>query len=264
MPKSTPVRRRTLFVFIPPVVAFIVGLVLILQTLPASSDTESAEQSSISSSQVSAQPRFQYAILEKSLITSQWVVVNKHRPLPKDFQTPELVVIAPSTSLENPRKLKLRADAAEALQEMAGDMARLGAGVLFVNSAHRTYEYQAQLFQSKVKQYGLSLALLKSAKAGYSEHQTGLAVDVSVPEQGCAILECFGETKAGKWIADYSWRYGFIVRYQKDTTAITGYAYEPWHLRFIGKELAKEYHDGGFTTFEEFWNMPAAPDYLAD
>ena len=99
MPKSTPVRRRTLFVFIPPVVAFIVGLVLILQTLPASSDTDSAEQSSISNSQVSAQPRFQYAILEKSLITSQWVVVNKHRPLPKDFQTPELVVITPSTSL---------------------------------------------------------------------------------------------------------------------------------------------------------------------
>lgn len=263
MPKSTPVRRRTLFVFVPPVVAFIVGIVLILQALPASSDSDLTGQSSSLNSEVS-QTRFQYAILQESLITSQWVVVNKHRPLPKDFQTPELVVITQSTSLENPRKLKLRAEAAEALQEMARDMARLGAGVLFINSAHRTYEYQAQLFQSKVKQYGMSQALLKSAKAGYSEHQTGLAVDVSVPEQGCAILECFGDTKAGKWLADYSWRYGFIVRYQKETTAITGYAYEPWHLRFIGREMAKEYYEGGFKTLEEFWGMPAAPDYLAN
>ena len=264
MTKSTPAWRRTLFVFLPPIVAFILGIALILQALPASSDSEATLPEETTTSPSTSQARFQYGILQDSLIHSQWVVVNKHRPLPRDFQTPELVVIASSSSLENPRGLKLRADAAAALQEMARDMARLGAGVLFINSAHRTYEYQSQLFQAKVKQYGLSLALLKSAKAGYSEHQTGLAVDVSVPAQGCAILECFGETKAGKWIADFSWRYGYIVRYERETTDVTGYAYEPWHLRYIGKEFAKQYHEGGFTTLEDFWGLPPAPDYLAN
>ena len=247
--------------FLPPLIAIVVGITLILQALPASSAGENISPQVSSENSAGAKTRFQYAILESSLVNSEWVVVNKHRPLPRDFETPELVVIRQSTSLENPRKLTLRPTAAAALEEMARDMARLGAGTLFINSAYRSYDYQAELFKSKVKQYGMTLALLKSAKAGYSEHQTGLAVDVSVPAQGCAILECFGETKAGKWIADFSWRYGYIVRYKKDTTDITGYAYEPWHLRYIGKELAREYHEGGFRTLEDFWGMPSAPDY---
>jgi D-alanyl-D-alanine carboxypeptidase len=145
---------------------------------------------------------------------------------------------------------------------LAEQMHADGYGQLFVNSAYRTYDYQADLFESKIRQYGLAGALVRSAKAGHSEHQTGLAVDVSVPAQGCAIMTCFGKTEAGKWVAENSWRFGFIVRYEEETTAITGYSYEPWHLRFLGQELAAEYSKKGIQTLEEFWSLPAAEFYL--
>jgi D-alanyl-D-alanine carboxypeptidase len=74
-------------------------------------------------------------------------------------------------------------------------------------------------------------------------------------------MQCFGDTEAGIWIAENSWRFGFIVRYEKDTEGITGYTYEPWHLRYIGKELASEYHENGMKTLEEFWGYPSAPTY---
>ena len=164
-------------------------------------------------------------------------------------------------SLDNSRELRLTNAAATALEEMASAMQKAGAGQLFINSAYRTYDYQGELFLQKVEQYGEEEALLRSAKAGYSEHQTGLAADVSVPAQGCAIMACFGDTEGGIWLAENSWKYGFIIRYEEGTSEITGYTYEPWHLRFIGKSLAKMYHDSGMNTLEEFWQLPASPNY---
>jgi len=74
-------------------------------------------------------------------------------------------------------------------------------------------------------------------------------------------MTCFGETAGGKWVAANSWRFGFIVRYEEETTAITGYSYEPWHLRFVGEALAAEYSEKGIHTLEEFWSLPAAEFY---
>jgi D-alanyl-D-alanine carboxypeptidase len=194
-----------------------------------------------------------------------YVVVNKLRTLnPIDYAPSNLVVMPSSESLDNSRKLVLAPSAANALVLMAEQMLAEGYGQLFVNSAYRTYDYQRQLFESKTKQYGLAGALLRSAKAGHSEHQTGLAVDVSVPAQGCAIMTCFGDTEGGKWVAENSWRFGFMVRYEEETTAITGYSYEPWHLRFVGQELASEYSENGIHTLEEFWSLPAAEFYLEE
>jgi D-alanyl-D-alanine carboxypeptidase len=144
---------------------------------------------------------------------------------------------------------------------MAVEMHFQGAGQMFVNSAYRSFEYQEGLFVDKVAQYGEAEALVRSAKAGHSEHQTGLAVDVSVPAQGCAIMQCFGDTVAGKWIAEHSWKFGYIVRYERDTTSVTGYTYEPWHLRYVGLEIAKMYAENGIQTLEEFWGFPAAESY---
>jgi D-alanyl-D-alanine carboxypeptidase len=190
------------------------------------------------------------------------VVVNKLRALdPIDFAPPILTVMPSSESLDNSRELVLAPSAANALVLMAEQMHAEGYGQLFVNSAYRTYDYQVELFESKTRQYGLAGALVRSAKAGHSEHQTGLAVDVSVPAQGCAIMTCFGETVGGKWVAANSWRFGFIVRYEEETIAITGYSYEPWHLRFVGEELANEYSENGIHTLEEFWSLPAAEFY---
>jgi D-alanyl-D-alanine carboxypeptidase len=204
---------------------------------------------------------YSYPRLATGFAGSEWVVVNKLRPLsPLDFE-PVVREIESSSSLDNSRGLELRVVAATALEEMAAEMSFQGAGQIFVNSAYRSYDYQAGLFEDKVAQYGEAEALVRSAKAGHSEHQTGLAVDVSVPAQGCAIMQCFGDTVAGKWIADNSWKFGYIVRYERDTTSVTGYTYEPWHLRYVGKQIAKMYANNGIQTLEEFWGFEAAESY---
>lgn len=265
MPQSTPVSKRAAFVFLPPAAALIVGSMLISQASSAISNFEvlnkRRDDLAGEAMKVASLMSYQSTLRAIDSAQSELVVVNKHRPLTPATFEPELVVVPSSQALDNSRKLKLRPVASAALVEMAVAMDQQEMGQLFINSAYRSYDYQAELFVSKTKQYGLAGALLRSAKAGYSEHQTGLAADVSVPAQGCAILECFGETKAGKWIAENSWKYGFIIRYQKETTAITGYSYEPWHLRFIGRDLAEKYKEGDFQTLEAFWNLPAAPDY---
>lgn len=197
--------------------------------------------------------------------SSIFVLVNKHNQIePFNFEPSDLVVVKTSKSLDNSRGLELSKPAAQALAAMAKDMHAQGQGRMFLNSAFRSSSYQERLFASKIKEYGRAGALLRSARAGFSEHQTGLAADVSVPEQGCAIMTCFGDTKAGVWIAENAWRYGFIVRYEKTTRDITGYSYEPWHLRFVGAEVARLYSENGMQTLEELWGVPAAPDYLPE
>lgn len=192
----------------------------------------------------------------------EWVLINKSRPLnPIDFAPEDLRVVTTSESLDNPRELRLTNAAATALEELAAAMFKEGAGRMFLNSAYRTYDFQSQLYEEMKERSGEEAAQLGAAMPGYSEHQTGLAADVSVPEQGCAVMTCFGETVGGIWLAENAWRFGFIVRYKEDTTAITGYIYEPWHIRFIGKPLAKLYHENGMNTLEELWGLPPAPTY---
>lgn len=268
MSKSTPLLRKPAFVFGPPVIAAAVGFSLIFQgvSFGAPSFEILEQRRALRAEQGWVTPTlgltdYLYPRLATEFAGTEWVVVNKLRPLaPLDFE-PQVRVIESSSALDNSRGLELREVAASALEEMAAQMQTEGAGQLFVNSAYRSYEYQRELFISKTEQYGEAEALLRSAKAGYSEHQTGLAVDVSVPEQGCAIMQCFGDTVGGKWIAENSWKFGYIVRYERDTTSTTGYTYEPWHLRYVGLDIAKEYSDNGIHTLEDFWGFPAAENY---
>ncbi len=267
MPQSTPLYRRPAFVFGPPLVMAIAGVTLLIQAAFGAGSLGVVKQKLEALANVET-PLF--TIRESDWIRSKlddpnsvFVVVNKHRQInPKSFEPNDLVRVESSKTLDNSRKLVLSEEAAAALVEMAQGLSAAGEGKLFLNSAYRSYDYQAELFIGKTKQYGKAEALLKSARAGFSEHQTGLAADVSVPEQGCAILACFGNTPAGKWIEKNSWKYGFIVRYLETTTNITGYAYEPWHLRYVGKEVARLYHANGIQTLEEFWGLAPAPDYL--
>ncbi len=192
---------------------------------------------------------------------SLFVVVNKQRPLDPIDYTPETVVVS-SEFLDNGRDIELAPVAAEAMINMGKAAVDEGIGKLKLNSGFRSYEYQAELFIAKIGQYGEAEALERSAKAGHSEHQTGLAIDVSKPSEGCEIMQCFGNTEAGIWVAENAWRFGYLVRYEQDQTPITGYTYEPWHLRYVGKELAERYKMGDYKTLEEFWGLPAAADYL--
>lgn len=182
---------------------------------------------------------------------SMWVVANKQRPLnPKNYAPNDLVSVGGGQ--------QLREVAASAFIELQAAAQAAGLSIKPL-SGYRSYDTQVRVYGNEVASYGQSTADTQSARPGHSEHQTGLALDVG--GGGCGIEECFGDTDEGKWTAANAHRYGFIVRYQRSNTATTGYTYEPWHIRYVGTELATELQNTGVTTLEEFFGLPAAPTY---
>lgn len=156
---------------------------------------------------------------------------------------------------------QLRAEAARAARAMM-DAAKAEDVTLTVSSAYRSYAVQQQTYQHWVSVNGQQLADQLSARPGYSEHQTGLAIDFSSPE-GCRLEECYEDTRAGRWLAKNAPNYGFILRFPKGRQAITGYLFEPWHYRYLGKDLAAQYASSGVGTLEEFLGTGAAPNYAS-
>lgn len=193
---------------------------------------------------------------------SKWVVVNKQRPLnPIKYVPTDLVAPKFGTLNANPYGRKLRKEASTAAYKLAMAMYKAGKGSLIIQSAYRSYAEQKVVYDRQVKKYGVAVGEALAARPGYSEHQTGWAMDVSARGQGCQIRVCFGQTKAGFWLAANAYKYGFIIRYPKNETAITGYQYEPWHLRYVGPGLPRVMHDDRVSTMEKFLGLPAAPNY---
>ncbi len=189
---------------------------------------------------------------------SLWVVVNKKRPLaPADFVPPDLVTV-PVSHVWQPQLRQEASTAAVALFQAAAAEAGLR---LESQSAYRSYEAQVRVYNQEIAALGLAGADAGTARPGFSEHQTGLAIDISSSPAVCSLLACFGETPHGQWLAANAWRFGFVLRYPVDKTQVTGYDYEPWHFRYLGVEAATEMHDTGVTTLEEFFGLPAAPAY---
>ncbi|WP_232783944.1 MULTISPECIES: M15 family metallopeptidase [Microbacterium] len=188
-----------------------------------------------------------------------WIVVDKQRPLnPIDVEPTS--VVAPA-DMQRTVDGRLQPAAAEALTALVAAAANEGAGAIGLNSAYRSFASQTRTYNGYVNTLGRAAADQQSARPGFSEHQTGLATDVAACDGGCGAIEAFGGTPQGAWVAENAWRFGYIVRYESGYTATTGYEAEPWHLRYIGPELAKAYHEGGFHTLEDFFGLPAAPDY---
>ena len=184
--------------------------------------------------------------------SSLWVVANKQRPLNPITYKP---------SLDYFKGVPLAKATAKALTQMAAGMAKDKAGTLLLNSGYRSYETQKIVHARQVSRLGLKAGEALAARPGYSEHQTGLAADVSASGQGCVIQVCFAKTKAGKWLAANAWQYGFILRYPDGQTKVTGYQFEPWHFRYVGVQLATEMKSQNISTLEKFWQLPAAPSY---
>ncbi|WP_223878298.1 M15 family metallopeptidase [Microbacterium radiodurans] len=188
-----------------------------------------------------------------------WVVVNKLNALDPIDYWPE-----PQARAEGVQRTSgghMRSDVAGAVVELARAAEDEGAGAIGVNSGFRSFDLQTSTYRGYVGQLGQEGADLTSARPGYSEHQTGLAVDVVACADGCGTIERFGGTAQSEWVAANAWRFGFIVRYGDGDTPTTGYEYEPWHLRYVGVDLARAYSDGGYRTLEDFFGLPAAPDY---
>ncbi|WP_274365835.1 M15 family metallopeptidase [Paenibacillus thermotolerans] len=184
---------------------------------------------------------------------SDILLVNKRFSLPSDYTPQELVVPDVPFSFDgySPKK-QLEKEAAHALEILFAAAKDEGLKLNAV-SGYRSYGTQKAIFDRNAKRKGAKEANRTSAYPGQSEHQTGLAMDVSTDSIGNALEESFGETEEGMWLADNAMKYGFIIRYPKSKEEITGYKYEPWHLRYVGVEAAtylseheltlEEYHD---------------------
>ena len=175
------------------------------------------------------------------------VLVNKSRPLnPASFAPGDLINARGSGQY-------LRAEAAAWLNGLFQGAADAGTGGLSIVSGYRSYAQQQQVYSYYVSIYGQAYADTISARPGYSEHQTGLAVDVGNQNGSCGLSTCFGDTAAGKWVAANAHKYGFIVRYPNGYTGTTGYSYEPWHLRYVGVALATDMNRRGYPTLEQYF-----------
>lgn len=176
---------------------------------------------------------------------SIWVVVNKRHPVDAGYR-PEISLV---------RGYQVAIPAAGPLTRLLDDSDRHGLGFK-IASAYRSYGYQAGVYGNAVAARGQAAADRVSARPGHSEHQTGLAVDLVTPASpGCDFDACFARTPGGRWLAHNAWRYGYVVRYQPGTTAVTGYSPEPWHLRYVGRQLAAELRRTHTGTLEQFFDI---------
>jgi len=175
------------------------------------------------------------------------VIVNKYYTLSKDYK-PELVSIDTKYAINE--KQLLTKDAKLAFEEMC-ENAKKDEINIYSGSAYRSYDYQNTLYNNRIKKEGLEYANKTAAKAGHSEHQTGLAIDITKKKWGEYIDE---EDKEFKWLEENAHKYGFILRYPKGKEKITGYTYEPWHFRYVTIEVSKELKEKNIT-YEEYIGM---------
>lgn len=183
---------------------------------------------------------------------SLWVLVNKSNPLPLDFAPKNLVI--PNISIREDKssaEKSVRKELATHLEEMFSDANKV-ANQLMLGSGYRSITQQTVYFNNMVSSVGYEQANKTIAVPSQSEHHTGLAVDISTVSRICYLAQCFEDTSDGKWLQEYSYKYGFILRYPKGKESITGYSYEPWHFRYVGIDLATALHESSLT-LDEAW-----------
>ncbi len=163
------------------------------------------------------------------------LIANKTYSLPRDY--------APGA---------LTPETQAAFDEMQQDAYGLGLG-LWISSGYRSWELQQSLYDRYCAADGKAFADRYSARPGHSEHQTGLALDLNT------VTQSFAYTAEGRWVAANCWRYGFILRYPKEKESVTGYMYEPWHLRYLGKDLAQSVYESGLC-LEEYLGIGSVYD----
>lgn len=177
-------------------------------------------------------------IAEVKVPNSIYVLTNKLNHLPENYVPSDLVKPDVRFSFAGEsEKAYLREKPAKALEELfeAGDKEGI---YLFALSGYRSYNNQKRIYDGFVAGRGVEATDKISARPGHSEHQTGLTMDVTTESVNFRLSSTLGKKKEGIWIAEHAHEFGFIVRYLEDRTNITGYSYEPWHLRYVGKEVA--------------------------
>lgn len=256
--KPTPVNLEGMFKFVTPI-ALVLALTgcapSVNQEIPVPVQTGQEEAKPTPTPKPT--PTFDPTVFSIDDAASIWVVADKLRPLNPQKYKPENLV-----TLDLPHRYDptLSSNAAGAYEVMYA-AAKADGVKLVIQSAYRSYNNQVGVYNGWVKKLGQEKADLQSARPGFSEHQTGLSVDIAAGNGKCTIAECFGDTPEGKWLVENAWKYGWVLRYPDGLTHITGYKYEPWHWRYVGRGLAAELHKTPNITLEEFFGLPAAPDY---
>ena len=240
------------------VIAVIAGAFFYVSNKNKESDTSSnvTQPELTQATEDSAFNKTQYSVTDPSSI---WVIVNKQNSIPITYES---ALVVPDVRLRlsaNEEQMQISSEIKNQVEELFTAASADGVELVF-GSGYRSGSLQKQFYDSYVAKDGATAADTYSARPGHSEHQTGLAFDVTSPEGICHLQICFKDTPQGKWIANNSYKYGFIVRYQEGKEGTTGYQYEPWHLRYVGTELANEIYKSN-QTLEEFFELRPAPNY---
>ncbi len=191
---------------------------------------------------------------------SPWVIVNKHRPLrPLQFVPPDLVQPAVQLATSGESAL-LNSTTAAAAEKLFAAAATAGVSITLA-SGYRSFQTQTATYNGYVSTRGRASADTASARPGFSEHQTGWAFDIGDGGGACSFQPCFAEQPAAVWVKANAYKYGFVVRYPWTMQDTTGYYYEPWHLRFVGIEAARDMAKRDITALEEYFGLEPAPGY---
>ena len=181
--------------------------------------------------------------------TGLMILVNKEYFLSRDYVPNDLAPIRYYATDRSPEGRYMKKEAADQFNRMAEAAATEGLEIV-MTTAYRSYGFQTTLYNNYVKAHGQKEADRFSARPGHSEHQTGLAVDISAPSVGYALTQDFEGTPEWEWLMEHAREYGFILRYPKGKAQITGYMYEPWHFRYVGVEPAKKIEESAITLEE--------------
>ncbi len=176
-------------------------------------------------------------------LNTNLILVNKYNYVTQDYIPENLEPIDTAYARSG---MQLVSEAKNAFEELSQN-AKEDDMTILAMSSYRSYDYQVNLYNNYVETDGKQAADTYSARAGYSEHQTGLAVDVY---NGVIPYTSFEETEEFTWMQQNAYKYGFILRFPEDKTNITGYQYESWHYRYVGKEIAEEIYKNNLTLEE--------------
>ena len=183
--------------------------------------------------------------IETNINDGNLMLVNKYHYLPEDYNPNDIVDVKNWYCYgEN----KIKEEVYQKFIEMF-NAAKEQDKKLIISSGYRTYEDQKETYDNYVDRYGVKKADGLAARPGYSEHETGLTLDITT---GKATKDTFESTEEFTWLKENSYKYGFILRYPKGKEDITGYDYEPWHYRYVGVEVATKIHDLDIT-FDEYY-----------
>ncbi len=169
--------------------------------------------------------------------------------VPKSYAPPDLVSVSTAGIAGSG---KVRAVVIDDLREMS-EAATLAGNPIGVRSAYRSYATQQTVFSQYVARDGYQVALTYSARPGHSEHQLGLGIDFRSDPPVATLSQSWGATPAGAWMRRHAWEYGFVMSYPKGKMSLTCYSYEPWHFRYVGKDLAAKIHASELTPRQYLW-----------